>query len=64
MKDILTAIGAFFAFREVSKMLTLPLNRVPADWAVLRVVLVAFAVVGLLMFTSYGLHVFVKYWPF
>ena len=63
MKDILTAIGAFFAFREVSKMLTLPLNRVPADLAVLRVLLVAF-VVGLLMFTSYGLHVFVKYWPF
>lgn len=37
MHSILTAIGAFFAMRRVSEMMTNPLDSVPSDWRFLRI---------------------------
>lgn len=64
MKDILTAISAFFAFNKISKMLTDPIRSVPFDWIVIRLTIVAVALTSFAMFFVYALDFMVKHWPF
>lgn len=64
MRDILTAIGAFFALNRISKMLTEPLSQVPYDWRLIRCLIVAMALMGFGMFFAYALNYMVSVWPF